>query len=83
MKTQNRAIRFVKTSLEDSEFYIGRYVWREDGTHRLHEFSGAGNWDDELTELDLGTITCCQLETNYIQFYQRHFNSHGFPEFPG
>ncbi len=69
-------------SLEDSRFLIGRYVWRENGTHQMHEFTGAGNWSDRLTEIDLESITCCQLDTNYIRYYQRHFDTHGFPDLP-
>lgn len=72
-----------KETLNDSEFWIGRYVWREDETHWMHEFTGAGNWDDKVTQIDLEVVTCCQLDTNYIRFYQRHFNSHGFPKYPG
>ena len=60
-----------------------RCVGCEDGKHRIHEFTGAGNWDDDLTELDLATITCCQLDSNYIRHYQRYFDSRGFPGIPG
>jgi len=69
-------------SLDESGFWIGRYVWREDQTHWMHEFTGAGRWEDELTQLDLDAVTCCQLDTNYIRYYQRHFDSHGFPSLP-
>jgi len=81
--TSNRIVVLEEETPDDSGFWIGRYVWREDGTHWMYEFTGAGNWDDELTELDLESITCCQLDTNYIRYYQRYFDLHGFPKLPG
>lgn len=78
----NQIAILEEESLDASEFWIGRYVWREDRTHWIHEFSGAANWDNELTEINLDAVTCCQLKSNYIKFYQRYFNSHGFPELP-
>jgi hypothetical protein len=79
----NKVAILEEESLDESNFWMGRYVWREDETHWMHEFTGAGNWHDKLTEIDPTKITCCQLETNYIQFYQQYFNSNGFPELPG
>lgn len=81
--TPNQIIILEEESLDESGFWIGRYVWREDQTHWMHEFTGAGNWNPDLTELDLNAITCCQIETNYIRFYQRYFDLNGFPEYPG
>ena len=69
-------------TLDNSGFWIGRYAWREDQTHWMHEFTGAGDWKDKMTQIDLDVVTCCQLDTNYIRFYQRHFNSRGFPRLP-
>ncbi|WP_413432553.1 hypothetical protein [Crateriforma spongiae] len=79
----NQITILEEESLDESGFWIGRYVWREDRTHWMHEFTGDGNWEDDLTELDLDAVTCCQLDTNYVRFYQRYFDSHGFPELPG
>ncbi len=78
----NQITIFEEESLDDSYFWIGRYVWHEDGTHCVHEFSGTGVWDDDLTELDLDALTCCQLDSNYILFYQRYFDLNGFPPIP-
>ena len=39
----------------------------------LRHFSGAGKWDDEPTELTLSRITSCQVNTNYLNVYQRYF----------
>jgi|688.fasta_scaffold126263_3 hypothetical protein len=79
----NKIVILERETLDDNRFWIGRYVWREDQTHWMHEFTGAGNWDEELTQIDLDMVTCCQLDTNYIRFYQSHFNAHGFPRLPG
>lgn len=39
----------------------------------LRYFSGAGNWDDKPTKLAFNCITSCQVDTNYLNVYQRHF----------
>lgn len=36
-------------------------------------FSGAANWATRPERLKFKDITCCQVETNYIEFYRRHF----------
>lgn len=36
-------------------------------------FSGAANWATRPERLKFQDITCCQVETNYIEFYRRHF----------
>ena len=78
----NQITILEQESLDESMFWSGRSVWREDGTHWLHEFTGAGNWGDALTKIDLNTVTCCQVETNYIRVYQDYFDSKGFPTLP-
>lgn len=59
--------------LDDPDFVIGR-------VHALHAdqvdfeyFSGAANWAPESAEIDLADVTCCQVDSNYINFYRRHF----------
>ena len=79
----NKITILEEETLDESRFWIGRYVGREDQTHWMHEFTGAGNWGKELTQINLDVVTCCQLDTNYIRFYQSYFNTHGFPKLPG
>lgn len=59
--------------LDDPDLVIGR-------VHALHaaqvdfeHFSGAANWDPELAEIALDDLTCCRVDSNYINFYRRHF----------
>jgi len=68
--------------LDDSQFWIGRYVDSDKGNVRLHEFSGAANWNEELTRIDQHDITCCQLNTNYIQYYAGYFQARKPPPLP-
>lgn len=68
--------------LDDSTFWIGRFVDADNGTVRMHEFSGAANWRDNLTRIGQDDITCCQLNTNYIRFYAEYFEAHPAPEVP-
>jgi hypothetical protein len=59
--------------LDDPDFVIGRvHALRADQVDFEH-FSGAANWQPELAEIDLDDITCCQVDSNYINFYRRHF----------
>ena len=58
---------------ESSQFYIGRIVAVGKQYVTMQEFNGVGNWDRQHTEIELNEITSCQVETNYINFYARHF----------
>jgi hypothetical protein len=60
-------------ALDDPDFVIGR-------VHALHEnvvefeyFSGAANWNRELADIELYDVTACRVDSNYINFYRRHF----------
>ncbi|MEM1013880.1 MAG: hypothetical protein AAGI46_16870 [Planctomycetota bacterium] len=64
-------------------FAIGRYAGRDEhGLVRLHEFSGAGSWNSDLSSFDPDDITCCSFGGNYIRSYQRYFDRVGFPKLP-
>jgi len=39
-------------------------------------FSGAANWAESPENLKFRDITSCQVRTNYINVYQRHFQQH-------
>lgn len=70
-------------SLDDDVFSIGRFAGCDaDGFLAIHEFSGAANWDDDLTKLDADDVTCVQLRSNYILPYQKYFDQVGFPHIP-
>ncbi|MEM9420149.1 MAG: hypothetical protein AAGA25_14010 [Planctomycetota bacterium] len=72
-------------SLEEEEnfFSIGRFAGCDaDDFIALHEFSGAANWDDDLTKHAPEEITCVQLRNNYIHHYQKYFDRIGFPPIP-
>lgn len=76
----NKIVILEEESLGNCEFRMGRYVKRKGGANYIQCFSGAGNWHDDLTNVDLESVTCCQLDTNYIRYYQEHFDSVGFPQ---
>ena len=54
-------------------FYIGRVVSINTETITIQEFTGAGNWKRQETVVLTSDITFCQIQTNYINFYSRHF----------
>lgn len=57
----------------DPAFAIGRVRTLSDTSLAFDEFSGVGDWKDVSIEIDLAEITSCQVDTNYINFYRRHF----------
>jgi hypothetical protein len=55
------------------EFVIGRVLQTTPREVHIHHFSGAANWAQQPTRLRFSDITSCQVGTNYLNFYQRHF----------
>jgi hypothetical protein len=64
----------VEDELSDPpEFYIGRVISTDRKTIEIHEFSGVAKWAENVTEIDASKITCVQVGTNYIKFYEDYF----------
>lgn len=59
--------------LDEPDLAIGRILGVGDDEVQLRYFTGAGRWLDEPESLRYSDITCCQVGTNYINVYQRHF----------
>jgi hypothetical protein len=58
---------------EEKDFLIGRVEEITTTGVRFKHFSGAATWADSPVQLKYGDITCCQVGSNYANFYQRHF----------
>ncbi|WP_155403926.1 hypothetical protein [Variovorax paradoxus] len=58
---------------EEKDFAIGRVEAITTTGVRFKHFSGAATWADSTVELKYENITCCQVGSNYVNFYQRHF----------
>lgn len=58
-------------------FAIGRVLDVSGDYVSVLEFSGMANWESEATHIALGDITCCQIQSNYINFYARYFERSG------
>ncbi len=58
---------------EAQVFLIGEIEKITNAIVSLRYFTGAGNWDEKPTKLPFKSITSCQVDTNYINVYQRHF----------
>ena len=59
------------------EFVIGRVLKTTPREVHIHHFSGAANWAKRPTRLKLSDITSCQVDTNNLNVYQRHFERNG------
>jgi hypothetical protein len=59
--------------LDEPDLAIGRIL--EVGAEEVcvKYFTGAANWLEEPVLLEFSEITCCQVGTNYLNVYQRHF----------
>ncbi len=72
----SRECGFMILENEDPEsetFLIGEVEKITRSSVWLRYFSGAGEWDEKPTKLPFGSITSCQVDTNYINVYRRHF----------
>jgi hypothetical protein len=60
-------------ALNEDEFYIGRVLKTTAAGVQFREFSGIAKWAEKPSTINLKDITSCQVGTNYINVYQRHF----------
>ena len=60
-------------ALEEADFAIGRVLKTTQTGVQFLFFSGAANWAEKPEILKFKDITCCQVGTNYVNVYQRHF----------
>jgi hypothetical protein len=58
---------------DDPDFLIGRVDGIGPTSVEMQWFSGTGRWEDRLATLAFDDITSCQVATNYVKCYQRHF----------
>ena len=58
---------------DDPEFIIGTLQSVDVDEVSIRFFTGAANWEDEPSVIEIARITSCQIKTNYINFYARHF----------
>jgi hypothetical protein len=58
---------------DDPEFIIGTLLSVDDDEVSVRYFTGAANWEDDPSVIETARITSCQIRTNYINFYARHF----------
>lgn len=56
-----------------SSFWIGKLDGVQASHLNLHEFSGAGIWATEVSEIRYDEITCCQIDSNYLRGYSKYF----------
>lgn len=73
LSTMYRLMILECEKLDDPDFIIGQVDEVSTTAVEMQWFSGTGRWDEELATLVLDDITSCQVGTNYIKFYQRHF----------
>jgi hypothetical protein len=58
---------------EDPDFVIGRVAKTTSAAVYVRYFTGAGRWLERLVRVKYSDITSCQVGTNYLNVYQRHF----------
>lgn len=55
------------------EFAVGRAVRATAAQVEFHTFTGTGKWAPKTERLKYSQITCLQVNTRYLGFYQRYF----------
>lgn len=55
------------------DFAIGRPVRVTAAQVEFHTFSGTGKWATKNDRLKYSQLTCLQVNTRYLGFYQRYF----------
>jgi len=60
-------------ALDDPDFVIGRVHALHESAVEFEHFSGAASWSRELADIELRDITACRANSNYVNFYRRHF----------
>lgn len=58
---------------DDPVFIIGTLQSVDVDKASIRFFTGAANWQDAPSVIEIARITSCQIKTNYINFYARHF----------
>ena len=57
----------------ESRFLIGTLDYVDEDIASVHYFDGVAKWLDERSIIKTEKITSCQIESNYINYYQRYF----------
>lgn len=58
---------------EKGIFLIGKIETITKKSVEITHFTGTGTWGEVPTPIDFNDITSCQVNTNYINVYQRYF----------
>lgn len=77
LNTLGRQAKYIiveNEALEDPEFCIGELRNVTQNSVDMLGFNGVGRWDDAETTIHHSEITSLQAFTNYITFYQNHFD---------
>ena len=59
---------------DEPDFIIGTLIFANSSVASVRFFTGAGNWLEDPSEIEIQRITSCQTRTNYINHYARHFS---------
>lgn len=60
-------------AMKEKVFVIGRVLKSTADEIHIRHFSGAANWERHPRRLKIADISSCQVGTNYLNVYQRHF----------
>ncbi|MGJ8678527.1 MAG: hypothetical protein ACSHX0_13515 [Akkermansiaceae bacterium] len=70
----DRVVILEDESEDDNDiFLIGLIDSIIDKTIKIKCFSGAGRWDDDISEIDIDEVTSVTYSSNYTNSYERYF----------
>jgi hypothetical protein len=59
---------------KSEDFILGQFLGISQQKAFFKFITGIGQWLDDPASIRLKNITCCQVETNYANFYQKYLN---------
>ncbi len=59
--------------IEEPEFAIGEVLSVDGDAVAVRTFTGVATWSQDAVVVPFEDLTSCQVNNNYINFYQRHF----------
>jgi len=73
-REENEIIILEEESDGSSGLLIGPVASMNTDAVEIRHFTGIGRLAQPMPSMAIDRITCCQMDTNYICFYQRHFD---------
>ncbi|MDR0275531.1 MAG: hypothetical protein LBI48_09385 [Burkholderiaceae bacterium] len=66
-------LEYESLNHKETDFFIGAPLRCTSRSLSIRYFDGAGRWLDQPSTVHFSKLTCCQVNNNYLNTYQRYF----------